>query len=106
MNNITSEYDYLINKLKETRNIVGNNLLQYDQKYGDGYLKSVKVKCAAEFLDKMKNETKKITIERYNLIGEVNKVMQSSKGMIKFVRIIEFKIVLRGRIFKIYWSIF
>ena len=97
---ITSEYDYNNIKLNETRNIVENTILAYEQKYGVDYLKSIKVKCVAEFLDKIKNETKSIIIERYNIIEELNKVMQSSKGMIKFVRRSELKIVIKGKIFK------
>ena len=98
---ITSEYDYNNLKLNETRNIVEDTILEYEQKYGCDYLKSVKVKCVAEFLAKTKNETKKITIERYNIIGELNKVMQSSKGMIKLIRIIEMKYIIKGRLYKV-----
>ena len=46
---ITSEYDYNINKFYETRDIVENTILEYEQKYVADYLKSVKVKCVAEF---------------------------------------------------------
>ena len=86
--------------MNETRNIVENTPLEYEQKYRADYLKSIKVKCVAEFLDKTENETKIKTIEGYNNIGELTEVIQSSKGMIKFVRIIEIKIVIKGRIYK------
>ena len=72
---ITSEYVYNIKKLKETHIIVENTILEHERKYGGYYFKIVKVKFVAEFLDKIKNETKNKTIERYNLIGELNKVM-------------------------------
>ena len=41
---ITREYDYIIDKLNETRNIVENTILEHERKYGSYYLKSVKVK--------------------------------------------------------------
>ena len=94
---VTSECDYKINKVDETRNIVENTVLEHEQKYGGKYRKIIKVKCVAEFLDKVINETKNITIERYNIIGELNKTMQSSNGMIKFIRVIELKIIIKGR---------
>ena len=53
-----------------------------------------KVKCVADFLDKIIKETKNKTIERYNIIRELNKTMQSSNGMIKFIRVIELKIII------------
>ena len=96
----SSEYVYNSPKLNETRKIVENTLLEYEQKHGFNYHRSVKVKCVAEFLNKIKNETKNKTIERYNIIGELKKVMQSSKGMIKLIRIIELKIIVKGRICK------
>ena len=96
----TSEYVYNNIELKETRNIVENTLLEYEQKYGANYHRSVKVKYVAKFLDKIKNETKNITIERYNIIIELNKIMQSSKGMNKMIRIIDLKIIIKGRIYK------
>ena len=51
-------------------------------------------------MDKIKNETKNITTERYNIIGELNKMMQSPEGMIKFIRRIELKIIIKGRFYK------
>ena len=100
MNIVTSENDYKINKFDETRNIVENTVLEHEQKYGGNYRKSIKVKYVAEFLDKTINETKNITIERYNNIRELNKTMQSSNGMIKFIRVIELKTIIKGRIYK------
>ena len=96
----TSEYVYDNIKLNETRNIVDKTVLEYEPKYGANYHRSVKVTCVAEFLDKIKNETKNVTIERYNNIGELNKIMQSSKGMIKLITIFELKIIIKGRIYK------
>ena len=56
---ITSEYIYNDIDLNETRNIVENTLQEYEQNYGWNYHRRVKVRCVAEFLDKIKNETKK-----------------------------------------------
>ena len=39
-------------------------------------------------------------IEHMNIIGKVNKIMQSSKGMIKFIRVLELTIIMQGRIQK------
>ena len=96
---ITSEYDYNIKKMDETRNIVENTILEHKQKYGVKYRKFIKVRCVAEFLEKVINETKNITIERYNIIGELNKLMQLSNGMINFIRVIELKIIIEERIY-------
>ena len=61
---VTSEYIYKNNKLNETRNIVENNLQEYELKYGLYCNRVLKVVCIAKFLDKIKNEMKKITIDR------------------------------------------
>ena len=74
-----SDYVYKNNKLNETRNIIENTLLEYERKYGAKYSRSVKVKCVAKFSDKRINETKNFTIERYNIIREVNTTMKSTK---------------------------
>ena len=47
---VTSENNY---------KIVENPLLEHEQKYGRNYRKNMKVKCVADFLDKIINETKK-----------------------------------------------
>ena len=39
-------------------------------------------------------------IEHENIIGKVNKKMQSSKGMIKFIRALELTIRIEGRLHK------
>ena len=59
------------------------------------------MKSNVEFLDKIENRTKIITIEHENVIGKVNKKMQSSKGMIKFIRSLELTIRIQGRVYKI-----
>ena len=97
---VTSENDYNIIRLNGTRNTLEKTLLEYEQKYGVDNRKIVKVKCVGEFMDKLKNKTKNITNELYNIIGELNKVMQSLKGMINLVRIIELKIVIKRIIFE------
>ena len=94
----TSEYVYNNNKLSKTCKFKENTEQEYDQKYGANYHRSVKVKCVAEFLVRRKNETKKMTTESYNNIGEVNKKMQSSEGMCIFIRIIELKYIIEGGI--------
>ena len=98
---ITSEYVYNNIKLNETRNIVEKTLKEYKQKCGGNYRRSVKVECVATFWDKIKNETKNITINSYNIFVELNKILQSSKGMIKLIRIIQVKIVIESRIHNI-----
>ena len=61
---VTKEYIYNSIKLSETRNIVENTLEEYNEQYGENYRRSVKVGSVAVFLDKIKNETKNITIDR------------------------------------------
>ena len=39
-------------------------------------------------------------IERYNILGRVNKVMQSPKRMYKFIRPIELIIIIEGKLYK------
>ena len=51
-----------------------------------------------EFYDEIINETKIIIIDRYNIIGELNKTMQKSRGEIKLIKKIEKKIIIDGRI--------
>ena len=97
---ITSEYVYDDIKLNDARNIIENTLLEYERKYGADYHRSEKVECVAEFLNEKKNETKNITIERYNIIRELNKIMQWSKGMIKLITTFELEIIIKRRIHK------
>ena len=77
-------------KLQNTRE-------QHEETYGYNYHKNVKLEGIADFYDKIINETKIIIIDRSNIIGELNKVMQKSRGEIKLVRIIEVKIIIEGR---------
>ena len=60
----------------------------------------VKLEFSSKFLDKSTNETKIIPFESRKIIGKVNKVMQSSKGICKFIRIIQLKIIIEGKIYK------
>ena len=96
----TREFVYNNIKLDETRNFVKNTLQEYERIYGSKCYRNVNVKCVAKSSDKVENETKNIKIERYNIIGEVDKIMQSSKGMCKFVRIISLKIIVEGIIYE------
>ena len=41
-----------------------------------------------------------IIIDRYKIFGELNKIMQKSRGEIKLVKIFEVKIMIEGRIYK------
>ena len=91
-----SDYVYKNNKLNETRNIIENTLLEYERKYGGKYSRSVKVKCVAKFSDKRINETKNFTIERYNIIREVNTTMKSTKWLCIFLRLYELKNIIEG----------
>ena len=81
----TSEYVYRNIKLDKTRKIIENTIHGYEQKYCGSYRESIKVICVAEFFDKIKNETKTITIESYKIVGELNRIMQSSEGMNKLI---------------------
>ena len=97
---VTSEYVYNNNKLNETRKIIENTLEEYERKYGFNFNKVINVNCIADFLDKIKNEVKVLTIDRYKIIGELSKIVQSSKGMITRFRVIQVKIMLEGKIKK------
>ena len=62
---ITSEYVYDYIKLNETRNIVQNTTEEYDEEYGFNINnRGVRVKCIAEFYDKIINDTKIVIIGR------------------------------------------
>ena len=94
---ITSEYDYNFIKLDETRNIVEKTEEDCRRKY-NANCETKKVICVFEFLDKIKkNETKSITINSENNIKKINKAIRLSKGVLKFVRLIELKIILKAR---------
>ena len=84
--------------MDETRNIVENTVQEYEETYGYNYRRVVEVICFAEFLDKTKNETKNIIINSYNIVGELYKIKQSSKGMIKLIKVIRVKIIIKGRL--------
>ena len=99
-NEYTIEYVYDNIKLNETRIIIENTLLEYHQKYGYNYNTEVEVKCIVKFFDKIENETKNIIIEHENIIGKVNKIMQSSKGMNETIKALELTIRIEGRIHK------
>ena len=98
---ITSEYVYNNFNLNETRNIMEKTLEEYDQICGANYHRSIKVECVATFWDKIKNETKNITINSYDIIGELNRIMSSSEGMIKLNRIFQVKITIKSKIYNI-----
>ena len=97
---ITSEYIYDNIKLNETRNIVQDTIDEHEEEYGFTVHREEKVRCVAQFYDKINNETKTIIINRFNIIGELNKIMQKSRGEIKLIKIFEVKIIIKGRINK------
>ena len=45
-------------------------------------------------------------IECYNIIGGVNKIMQSSEGMCEFFRLLELKIIIEGKIYKKFLNVY
>ena len=75
---VTSECVYDNIKSNETRNIPQKTIEEYEKDYGFNKNRVVKVECVGEFYDKTKNETKSNIIDRYNIIGELNKIMQKS----------------------------
>ena len=98
---VTSELVFINPKLNEIKNIIKNTQLEYQQKYGYNNYRNVIVKCNVKLFDKIENKTKNIMIEHVNIIGKVKKITQSSKKMIKFIRVLELTIIIQGRIVKI-----
>ena len=83
--------------MNETRNILQNSIEEYEKTYGNNYNGNVKVECFAKFYDEIKNERKVIIIDRYNIFGEINKIMEKSRGETKLIKIIEVKIIIEDR---------
>ena len=84
--------------MDETRSIIENTIEEYERKYGYKYNRLREVRSIAQFLDKIRNETINITIDRYNIIVQLNKMMQSSNGMIRLGKVIQVKITINGKI--------
>ena len=101
MINFTSEYKYYNINFHETCNIVENTLLKHERKHTVGCRAMVKVECIAQFLDKIKNEVKIITIQKCMLNEELKKVLQSSEGMVILVRIDKKGLLSTGWFFKV-----
>ena len=80
---VTSEYVYDNIKLNETRNILQNTIEEYKKEYDFDLYRDVKTRCVGKFYDKILNETKNIIIDRYNIIGELKRIMQKSRVEIK-----------------------
>ena len=97
---ITIEFVYDNIKLTDTRNIVQNTIEEFEKENAFDLYRDVKVRCVVEFYDKIIHETKTIIIDRYNINGELNKIMRKSRGEIKAIEIIEVKIIIEGRIYK------
>ena len=97
---INSEYIYDNIKLNEARNIAQNIKEVYEEQYGFELYIDVKVRCVGEFYDRITNETEIVIINRNKISGELNKIMQKSRGEVKFIKIIEVKIIIECRIYK------
>ena len=97
---LTSEYIYDNIKLNETCNILQKTIEEYEKEYAFNLHRDVKVRCVGELYDKKINETKIIIIDRYNNIGEFNKIMQKSRDEIKPNKKIEVKFIIEVRINK------
>ena len=95
---VTSEIVFNNPKLNEIHNIIKNTQLKYEQKYGYNYYRKVNVNCNVMFFDKLENKTKNTMIERDNIVGEVNKITQLSKGMYNFIRALKLTLIKKGRI--------
>ena len=78
--NIISEYVYNKSELDKTRKSVEDALDEYERRYGYHRIRIVNVLCLAKFLDKVEKGTKVVHIKIFNIIGELNKIMQSSQG--------------------------
>ena len=97
---IAAEFVFINPKLKEIKKIIKNTQPNYVQKYECNYYTEDNLKCNVKFFDKIESKRKNVLIEHENIIGKVNKIRQSSKGMIKFIRALELTIRIRGRIHK------
>ena len=86
--------------MNETRNILQNIIEEYEKENGFELYRVVKVNFVGEFYDKIKRETKIIIIDRHNIIGELYKIMQESRGEIELIKIFEVKLIIEGRINK------
>ena len=51
--------------------------------------------CIAKFLNKIKNGNEIIHIESFNIIGELNKILQTSQGSRKPMKSIKVKVVIK-----------
>ena len=95
---VTSEFVLINPELNEINNIKKNTQLKFTRKYGYNYDTEVNVKINVQYFDEIENKTKHIMIEHDNVIGVVNKIMQSSKRMINFFKALELTYGIQGRI--------
>ena len=86
--------------MNEIRNIIQDTLGKYSEEFGFSIHREEKVKCIAQFYDKINKETKIIIINRFNIVAELNRIMQKSRGLVKLVGVIELTVVIEGRINK------
>ena len=80
--------------------MIKNTHHKYTRKYGCIYITEVNITCNVKCFDKTENKTKIFMIDRENVIGIVNKIMQSSEGMVEFIRVLELTIRIQERIQK------
>ena len=99
---ITAEFVFINPELNEIKINIKNTQLKYMQKNVGNSYTEINVKCNVNFFDGIENKTKIIMIEHENIFGKVNKIMQSPKGMIKFIRALGLTIRIQGRIQKKY----
>ena len=85
--------------MDETCIVVENTLLNHEHKCTVGCRAMVKLKCAAEFLDEIKNEKINTTIRSCNINEELNKILQLADGMVILVRIDKIRIVIDSMVF-------
>ena len=80
--------------MNEPNIIIEDATLEYERIYGVDCSKSIKIRCIPEILDEKNNEIKIIIIKSY-IIEELDKIIQSSKGMYFLVRIDKLKIIIK-----------
>ena len=95
-----TQFVFINPKVNEIINIIKNTQLEYIQEYGCNYHTNVNIKRNVKFIDKVENKTKNILIGHENVIGKVNKIKQSFKGMFNFNRVLKLTIVIEGKIQK------
>ena len=97
---VTSEYIFLNPKINEITDILNNTRLGQDQKYGDNCSRKIEVRCNINFLDKIKNKTKNITISDYHVHRGMKKTIIASQGRYELIGSNKLSILIEGNIYK------